>query len=1033
VAGLFGGVPTPGSSIKELDHVAIGTSSQGKPVPIVYGTTRIAGNVIWMPKELWQKVAGQPAGKGGVDAGSQDTYYQGVAIAICEGPVTLGRVWRDKEVFATLADVETGTPFSFLSGTRSQSPWSFFGTGQIRVSQVQQTLSGTTVTLASTTTDVSTVQIRDVDSTWRPMVRVAPGSVVAGTYSVSGNVVTFDSGDGGLIVRISYVTNSVVSGWSVGYGGTAHVATSRLNLGNSNSLKNFSWEVNGFVGSGDVNPADVVYDFLTNTEYGCGWPTTDVEVDLGQDGTSASGYRRYCAQAGLLLSPAFEEQKNALEHVKWVLDASNSEILPTADGKIRIIPLGDTAVGTYTPNTTPAYSLNEDNFVCEIDGNGNPTTDPITVERRSQEDTYNCHPVEFLEKNPTTDATAAYTAVPYEDFDQGDVEASGGEVRKKEAVSLHCITNRNVAQVISRIRAQRDVYIRNKYTFRLGWQFGRIEPLDLLQISESTFGISNLVVRVTSVEEDEFGTLTITAEDWPFGVASAASYTTQTSEGGGQDHGADPLISNAPAIVVPPQEATADGVTPEVWIAASGGSKDWAGAEVWISWDNATFSYVSDVFPGTYGQLSNALAVGSPNDTTNTLRADLRASGGSLSSVTSAAKDALESLCWVDGELVSYQTASLVTTNVYDLTVLRRGVKGTVASSHPIGGKFVRLDDKVLRIPISADRFGSTLYVKLRAFNLSRTVVNDLATIPVYKTTLPSKGTVAPVVASSVRVSFDDFDLSDWDLIGNVQGSSLSLQNSTITGSKVLQAIGNVQLLHKALIPYDPNKTYKLLARYQQTALPSIAANIYFGFVGVQADGVTPVDETGTTGNFFSAHYLYAVTPAVDGWHTLQGYWKGRGSTNGSDGNGTTATAPAVAQATVKFVRLLMYLNNPSSGTAPADGTQQIDTLEFFDVNESSAYVGPPLVTAQIANDAVTAAKILDGEVGTNKIANLCGRERQARGQFRECREDAGELDPREAPRADGLREPLHEPERRRRRRERPDPGGMDRRAGVGE
>jgi hypothetical protein len=297
VAGLFGATPKAGT-IKELDHVTIGTSSFGKPVPIVYGTTRIAGNVLWMPKELWLKVPGQAAGKGGVDEGSPDTYYQGVAIGICEGPVSLGRVWRDKELFATLADVEKGAPFTFLSGTRTQSPWSGFGaSGTTAFGQFQGPISGgLTVTLPAATTTVGSVQVRDADSTWFRSNRVAPGTESGFDHSISGNVVTFGGGAAGFTARISYITSTTNAGWVIGYGGTALVATPKLNLGSSNTLKNLSWEVNGFVGSGNVNPADIVADFLTNAEYGAGWPASLLEVVNGQDGTAASGYQRYCAR-----------------------------------------------------------------------------------------------------------------------------------------------------------------------------------------------------------------------------------------------------------------------------------------------------------------------------------------------------------------------------------------------------------------------------------------------------------------------------------------------------------------------------------------------------------------------------------------------------------------------------------------------------------------------------------------------------------------------------------------------------------------
>ena len=83
---------------------------------------------------------------------------------------------------------------------------------------------------------------------------------------IAGNVVTFAPALAGKIVLISYSLHWNPTAWSVGYGGTAYVISPRANLGSSNTLKNYVFEVQGFYsGAGGLaNPADIVRDLIAN-------------------------------------------------------------------------------------------------------------------------------------------------------------------------------------------------------------------------------------------------------------------------------------------------------------------------------------------------------------------------------------------------------------------------------------------------------------------------------------------------------------------------------------------------------------------------------------------------------------------------------------------------------------------------------------------------------------------------------------------------------------------------------------------------
>src|SRR5215472_7140860 len=100
--------------------------------------------------------------------------------------------------------------------------------------------------------------------------------------------------------------------------------------------------------------------------------------------------------------------------------------------------------------------------------------------------------------------------------------------------------------------------------------------------------------------------------------------------------------------------------------------------------------------------------------------------------------DGYDLLRLVDGELVSYQTATLVSGNRYNLSYLRRGAYGTMIAQHLSGAGFARLDNSVIAIPYTADQIGKTLYLKFPAFNIYGGGAQTLASVSATQITLPA-------------------------------------------------------------------------------------------------------------------------------------------------------------------------------------------------------------------------------------------------------------------------------------------------------
>ena len=100
-----------------LEDLAVQTSTYGRVIPTIYGTARVAGNIIWSRpiKELQTTTStttrsggkGGAVGGGGGGGSSQTTtetsysYYATVAVAVCEGPIaSIGRIWADAKLLS---------------------------------------------------------------------------------------------------------------------------------------------------------------------------------------------------------------------------------------------------------------------------------------------------------------------------------------------------------------------------------------------------------------------------------------------------------------------------------------------------------------------------------------------------------------------------------------------------------------------------------------------------------------------------------------------------------------------------------------------------------------------------------------------------------------------------------------------------------------------------------------------------------------------------------------------------------------------
>ena len=628
------------SAEERILSLQVQQSSQGLTLPVIYGRTRVAGNLIWYGDfvTIEHKTTTRQGGKGGGGITQEDikyTYEAAVMLALCEGEIQgVGRIWREKEKFDSLAQLR----LTLMRGGDEQPLWTHLQ------------------------------QAKHQDQ-------------------------------------------------ALNYSGTAYLCSPNYELTKSAQIYQHNFEVIGKLGySGnipDANPREIVLDLLTNQRYGCGFPSQNIG--------DTDRYSNYCRAVGIFLSPAYTEQGEAQRNISELLEQTNSAAV-FSQGRLKIIPYGDGSYSgngaVYVADNKAIYDLTDDDFI--VSG----AQDPVKVERKTNADAFNQIQVEYLDRN--NDYNVAIAEVK----DQANIEQYG--LRPKDAIKMHGICDAKVAQKVAQQLLQRALYVRNEYEFKLGWKYCLLEPMDIVTLTDAGLGLNKTPVRITEIEEDEEGVLSVKAEDYPVGVYTVSEYPTQPSLGYSADYNVSPGNAHVPVIFEAPLQLT--GGEPQIWLATAGGDM-WGGAEVWVSTDGDSYTRVGAVnHKARFGSLTAALPNGAVFDRTNTLGVEI--SAGQLTGGTEQDSRDLLTLCYVDGEFLAYANAELKGVGRYTLGNLTRGAYGSTINAHAAGSQFARIDEALFKYAVPRNWIGRTVWVKLVSYNVFSGGIQDLAEVPAYSYTI---------------------------------------------------------------------------------------------------------------------------------------------------------------------------------------------------------------------------------------------------------------------------------------------------------
>ena len=482
------------------------------------------------------------------------------------------------------------------------------------------------------------------------------------------------------------------------YSGLAYMA-GVVDLGDRGSLPQYNFEVYGKLrdtGDGvDVNPADYIEHVLQSVG-------TDVQIE------GIDNFRAYCKAADILIStPPAQKSAKAQQIINDIAEITNSLVFWSTD-RLKIVPLADKPIGTWTPANQIQYDLTADDFIAGTDGQ------LILYKRKDTSEAYNEATVEFINRaNSYEKETVSFEVV-------ADVQRNGLKPASKK--SAHYLYTKARAQYYAEQLAMKRLYAKTQYTFRLDWAFCTLEVGDLVTLTDEACQLNKQIVVITAVNEAADGQLEFTAEGKPAGTYAPARYDVHENERPFIDYNQEAPSVNDVAIFQTVGDVGGNNVF--IGVNAPAG---WGGCSVWLSDNDQNYSRIGSINQqARMGRTRLAF-----NETANACEVTLNQ--GMLKGGTHIDAERANTLCWVNGEALSYEGAEMHPDNWYTLSGLVRGQYGTNAISHSAGERFVRVDEALFRYPYRKEDIGKTIHLKFTSMNLFGSNEQELDEVQAYQ------------------------------------------------------------------------------------------------------------------------------------------------------------------------------------------------------------------------------------------------------------------------------------------------------------
>lgn len=485
------------------------------------------------------------------------------------------------------------------------------------------------------------------------------------------------------------------------YSGLAYMA-GVVDLGDRGSLPQYNFEIQGKLletGDGvDVNPADYIVHVLQS-----------VGADVVIDGID--NFRAYCKAADILIStPPNQKSAKAQQVINDIAEITNSLVFWSTD-RLKIVPLADKPIGDWTPANQIQYDLTADDFIAGSDGQ------LILYKRKDSSEAYNEATVEFINRaNSYEKETVSFEVV-------ADVQRNGLKPASKK--TAHYLYTKARAQYYAEQLAMKRLYAKTQYTFRLDWAFCALEVGDLVTLTDKSCQLDHQIVVITSVNEAADGQLELTAEGKPAGTYAPAKYNVHENERPFVDYNQEAPSVNDVAMF----QTVGDVGGNQIFVGVNAPS-GWGGCSVWLSDNDQTYQRIGNISQqARMGRTKYGFAQ-------NGNFCNVTINQGVLKSGTHIDAERGNTLCWVNGEALSYEDVEVHPNNWFTLRGLVRGQYGTNAINHNADERFVRVDEALFRYPYRKEDIGKTIYLKFTSMNLFGSNEQGLDEVQSYQYTI---------------------------------------------------------------------------------------------------------------------------------------------------------------------------------------------------------------------------------------------------------------------------------------------------------
>ncbi len=462
-------------------------------------------------------------------------------------------------------------------------------------------------------------------------------------------------------------------------------------------------------GASDVTPPYIIRQILTNPVWGMGLDEADI------DETSYGLAVQYCEAQAIKVSTKYRREQGYMRIMDLLLSLYQGYLIRR--GKDIIFGLMDFG---QTSGAVPVRTLDNDHFVVE---DGKP---PIEVTEGAQQDTFNRVRVNYLDRG------LEYRQNFVEENDEVDQDFRG--IRARE-FPPQFVMSEKLARTIAIRGLWSNLYGRDVYQWTVGWKDMDLEPGDLVTLVDSfdTKLSGGVRARITTMQEKKPGEWACQGTQELEHIVQAQelvnSSTNQSS--GGFRRGVTAEASLFSMYELPKEFQGSNPVLYTGWAQ----SERAAGAKLWISGDNTTFSMASDISPhtisGIFGEALPQRPIGYvEKDIDIYLFPDVRSAAFNPASPAYVETFALEdggetqralggTALWVGSEMVSYQGQTLIGENHYRFDKVYRGWGGTPIGDHASGDIFWRHGGGVFTQVYNEDKVGTIIYYKVTPYNFS--------------------------------------------------------------------------------------------------------------------------------------------------------------------------------------------------------------------------------------------------------------------------------------------------------------------------